>query len=1643
MSQPSRPWARGPAEQRRRREIRLDHPTPLEDRRMPAPVVAAFPLQAIFTAAATPTNSDLGTVTVTTGSTTLAGSAAPITSVAELTPNSAFGGDIVNIAPGPGGVFGSAIYAISRGSGGNPAAINRPGVIYRVDPATGKTSVFFDLNTVLAQTDPTSTTSSPAGNSFGPGTGLVNWYSMTFDPQGQFDGTPSLFVSSVDQKDPNKNIIFQISPSGQLIGVFVQMTNGLSAQKFNLSPTAILIPPIQDQQFLSGMIAGSGISSTSGKFAALYFNSSAYSPGQVISDATEALPTGVSQTELGLPVSTTFLTNNTTISSGTVNTGPIVGLTASNSYYGNQIFSVFTDFGTPAGGGIPAKPGFSGVQGSNGGLLLGATTTLTTFSSGTSTGSGNPSITDNIPAVSTLYRRFYGIAFDQYGYFSQGLALTATSTAAGGTGTSSTTSGTTTYTLGSGQPAYMGSLFVSDLASSLYVSTTPLSPLPTSSILVPVSGSGILSVTTDSAGNVIPSITSSGTASGSAGGRIIRIQPNGVATLFAYGFNVSPLTDYTSFQDSTLSIGFSADGTILYAADNSGIWQFKTTADLADSTSGALIGLSDLRALGAPYDGQNAAVAVVDTGVDAKTVSFRGRVATGFNVTTGGAGNSDLTPLGTNSSAGAGGVGGAGGIGGGAGGIGGGGVNTTTSLVGHGTPVAGVIAQFVPQATILPIDIFNPFAAPASVFVGISGGALGGIGGGIGGGAGGIGGGAGGIGGGTGSGTGILTANDGGASSDTLYNGLQYLIQHPFVNDPLRPSQVSRVIAAVNAFGTPNTFKTEAEAYKQFPQVVVALKNQYHKLRKEGIASIAATGQFGAPLLSGPPISLGGIGGGIGSGAGGIGGGAGGIGGGAGGIGGGAGGIGGGAGGAGGATGSANILAQEHLPVTNSAAYPFAGDTQGISMPAIFNEVISVTGVYSFPFKLTPSTSPIDTPTGVIPQPTGPVLLFGNLLTIAGQGASGGTGGTGGAAGGGTGTGASGNASLLAAGDTQIWVDRIPGSVNRNFTTDFAAPAFNVPTFSRTFTSAEASSASGGTGGTAGGAGAGTSTGVGGGSTTTGGAFVSNPMTFNQVGTSMSAAIVTGSYAMVSSALNYWIGLARSNGYTADAYLNTKVGTTSLNFGPHAFKNLSAYNNPDGINSILAWTAVPATDVNSINTISTPAQLPNSTAYPSYARVSVGNAIAAIEGTQAINYLNKHHDWQYIDTSHTGLITAQELQTFTDNAAAMGMPEAGAMAALLGGTATYGPVQAGINNTVFNENPDSPGVQQRRFNFFDYAADGQLNGSISVNEFKMLGRILLPSPNAFAIIDRQRAASNGFLLAPSTPRNFAAIKYLQPSFLWIPKGAIARYRNLSPAQFTVGRGLKEGTYLPLFTLFDPSVGTRSSTPDRQVVGMQQSAFVNGARITVNYMVNVPNRTATPTSSPSPTSTTSSTSTTSPTATGQTSASTTSSQATTTTTTTTPTTTTTTTATTSPTTTPPVTAATSPATTTTGSSGASTKTVSTSTSSTQTVLAKLEAELAALRAKQNASTSTSTTSASTTTPSSTIAPLPVQPITSAPLAYSSGPATVAASPHATAVHSLVRIPRAERQAVQRYLQSHKKSNQFDRFWTDIKKSLGIK
>src|SRR5271157_1617902 len=644
MSQPSRTGARGPA--KRRRAIKPETPFPLEQRCLLAPYVTIYPTTTTFTATTAPTtNADLGEITVAQNTTASnISTSAPITSVAELTPLSSFGGDIVRLAAGPGGVFGNGLYAISRGAGGNTDAVNRPGVIYRIDPATGKASVFFDLNTVLSQIDPNALATdgkNPAANSLGTSTGYVNWYDIAFDPEGNFDGSPTMFVASADRSDPSKNAIYMISPSGKFLGAFVLMTDGLAATKFNINPTGMVIPGPEDQAFLRGLLAGSGISTTGGTFAGLFFNANAYSPGQTISNST--LPTGVSQTGM--------------------NEGTIVGMTEANADYFSPVYSAFTDFGTPAAGGIPATPGYSGVQGSNGELLIGsfvpATTTSLTI--------------DQTGAVSTDLRRFEDIAFDHYGYFSQDIPLTSTTT----TSTTPAVASTTAYTL-TLPPVSAGNLFVSDLASGLST-TVKLTSIAEGTIpagvavtaTFPVEGPTIVglqlqnpSLPYNATTNPLVVFYQLESVSPLLGGRIIQITPQGVVSDFAQNFNVYTPTgvnvvagnvssttgqvvvpgtpDPTSFMNSELSITFSADGTTLWASDDQGIWQFKTTASLADSTTGTLIGLNDLRTLGVPYDGQGSAVAVVDTGVDGQSPPFRGRVTTGKNIWTGGPGNQDL-----------------------------------------------------------------------------------------------------------------------------------------------------------------------------------------------------------------------------------------------------------------------------------------------------------------------------------------------------------------------------------------------------------------------------------------------------------------------------------------------------------------------------------------------------------------------------------------------------------------------------------------------------------------------------------------------------------------------------------------------------------------------------------------------------------------------------------------------------------------------------------------------------------------------------------------------------------------------------------------------------------------------------------------
>ncbi len=1196
MSHPSRPWARGPA-QRRRRNLRIETVQALEERLVLVPSLAFSPLTAVFTAAPTPTNQNLGFVSLQPAvfDATFP-SPAPITSVSQLTDSTSFGGDIVRIEAGPGGDFGKGVYAISRGGGANLDAINRPGVIYRVDPATGRSSVFFDLNTVIGAISPGAT----AANSSGAQSGLVNWYDLAFDPEGYFDGRPSLFVSSADSTDPNKNAVYRISPDGSFLGAFAQFPVGTDASGFAFNPTSVHVPPPEQQSFLRGLSVGGT------DFGGLFFDATSYRPGQTIPQA--GPPTGVSNAGLSAPVT--------------------VGQAALGINYGSGTIAAFTNFGDfdPATG--QGTPGFSGITPSFIFAPPGATA---------------PIAPDFLSFADSRTRRFQDIAFDTFGYFSNGLPIDA-----------------------AGLPAppvvFAGSIFVADLGTGVNLPVTPVADptnpaFPVTPIQFPVQGSGSIGVEINDAGQVVP-IFSGGTSTGAGGvgGRIIRIDrddpdDDGTITDFAQGFNTSDIQGPQSFIESSLSISFSADGTTLYASDNDGIWQFKTVGSLANSSAGSLIGLNDLRSLGVPYEGQDSAVAVIDTGVGDNNGAFRGRVAPGMDVFTNGFATRDTFPNaptgGTTT-----------------------GVDFPTGADGHGTLIAGVIAQFVPQATIVPVNIFAPFTTSSTT-----------------------------------SGTSVLNSNVL-TNNEAVYRGLKYVADNPFVNDPIRPNKTDRVIAAAMGFGTIETYDSEGSAFRRHKQVVIAFKNQLQRFRKLGITPVAAAGQFGAPPDAGA------------------------------------------------FSGDDNGR--------NNAENPDIGDLNGISLPSVLNEVVSVTGTLPFPFTTSPTSVPTDPRIGFPGTRFDPVLIFGRTRDIGGTDTT------------------LANLATLTNGNTVVFSDRIVASANRNITTDFAAPALDIPTFRQLFALATGQTAAG-----------------------LGTIDLDSNIVYNAGGTSLSAGIVTGSFALVASALDYWADI-QETGVTADAYLTQPVGARTLDFGQKSLKNLSAYNNPDGINGILAWTSVPITDANDNLSEGEPLTMFRSSEYREFARIDIGNAIAAIEGQIAIQYLLDHGTFDVIDSNDNGLVTASELQTFVDTAETIGLPEQGAMARLLGGTARIG----ATGFTLYGEEAEQPDVLQRRFNFFDFAGDGQLNGMITIDQFKLLAHNLLPLPDQYVIVDRQRASANGFLLDPEAKRNFTELQHVKPNYQFVPRSVVGRYRNISPGIFGVNRGQSPIRSSPFYAAFDHKTGRR-------------------------------------------------------------------------------------------------------------------------------------------------------------------------------------------------------------------------------------------
>lgn len=145
---------------------------------------------------------------------------------------------------------------------------------------------------------------------------------------------------------------------------------------------------------------------------------------------------------------------------------------------------------------------------------------------------------------------------------------------------------------------------------------------------------------------------------------------------FASNFNVQSPTQFLptdppgvtpaeAYRDA-FSISFSHDGEIMFVSDRDGVWGFYANT-LAHTPAGTMIGLNDIRELHAPYTGDGLAAAVIDSGVDGAHLGFQGTVSAGFSPSIPGPANFDFT--------------------------------------GHGTSVAGIIHQIVPDAVIEPINL--------------------------------------------------------------------------------------------------------------------------------------------------------------------------------------------------------------------------------------------------------------------------------------------------------------------------------------------------------------------------------------------------------------------------------------------------------------------------------------------------------------------------------------------------------------------------------------------------------------------------------------------------------------------------------------------------------------------------------------------------------------------------------------------------------------------------------------------------------------------------------------------------------------------------------------------------------------------------
>ncbi len=255
----------------------------------------------------------------------------------------------------------------------------------------------------------------------------------------------------------------------------------------------------------------------------------------------------------------------------------------------------------------------------------------------------------------------------------------------------------------------------------------------------------------------------------------IQIDPrtgNVIQRLFAVGFNVpdpDPDVDETPTEAiaealaTPFSITFSRDGQVVFVSDADGIWAFYANT-LAHSPAGAIVGLTDVREARMPYDGAGFGAAVIDSGVDGDHLGFMGTVTPGFDPVSTAPGNVDPD--------------------------------------GHGTAVAGIIHQIVPEAVIVPAKL-----------------------------------------------PGIVR------DAESLYQAVRWVRQNPFTDDPRTLRRERYPIVAVNmslglrAPDDPDTnVDSDLDAVRLNKTEAIPLKyefRRYYKAHRYGIVPVAAAGNEG------------------------------------------------------------------------------------------------------------------------------------------------------------------------------------------------------------------------------------------------------------------------------------------------------------------------------------------------------------------------------------------------------------------------------------------------------------------------------------------------------------------------------------------------------------------------------------------------------------------------------------------------------------------------------------------------------------------------------------------------------------------------------------------------------------------------------